>query len=152
MRYKIQNGDIFNLDIEIDAIVNSANPFMSCGGGICGVIHKKAGYAFTEYCIKQGGLNMGECKLTPGFELPYKNVIHVLSPIYGRIENPKGELIKAYHNVCKLAEENKFTRIAFPLLSGAHHRYPYELALEYAEEAFETYESDDLEAILVLKI
>ena len=151
MKYKILYGDIFELEDKVDAIVNSANPFMSRGGGICGMIHKRAGFAFTEYCIKQGGLRIGECKLTPGFELPYKYVLHVLSPIYGKIEKPKEELIKAYHNVCRMAEDNGFERIAFPLLSGDHHRYPFELALEYAKEAFESYESESLEAILVLK-
>ena len=144
-------GDIFELDDKVDVIVNSANPFMSRGGGICGMIHKRAGYAFTEYCIKQGGLKVGECKVTPGFDLPYKYVIHVLSPIYGKIENTKEELIKAYHNVCRMAEENGFERIAFPLLSGNHHFYPVDIALEYAKEAFESYESDGLETILVLK-
>ena len=151
MKYKILYGDILELEEKVDAIVNSANPFMSRGGGICGMIHKRAGFAFTEYCIKQGGLRVGECKLTPGFELPYKYVLHVLSPIYGKIENPKEELIKAYYNVCKMAEENGFGKIAFPLLSGDHHCYPSELALEYAKEAFETYDSEKLEAILVLK-
>jgi len=151
MKYTIQYGDLLNLDGEIDAIVNSANPFMSRGGGICGIIHKAAGYEFTEYCIKQGGLTVGECKLTPGFKLPYLHVIHVLSPIYDRVEQPREELIAAYHNVCVLAEKNGLKKIAFPLLGGSHHFYPVELALECAKEAFETYVSDDLEAYLILR-
>ena len=151
MKYIIQYGDILSLDKEVNAIVNSANPFMSRGGGVCGIIHKAAGYEFTEYCIKQGGLKVGECKITPGFKLPYEYVLHVLSPIYDRTETPREDLINAYHNVCALAEKNDFKRIAFPLLSGSHHFYPVELALECAKEAFETYDSDNLEAILVLK-
>lgn len=151
MKYAVQYGDILNLDDDVDAIVNSANPFMSRGGGICGIIHKAAGFEFTEYCIKQGGLKVGECKLTPGFKLPYGHVIHVLSPVYGKVENPKQALLSTYHNVCELAEKNQFKRIAFPLLSGSHHRYPVELALEYAKEALETYNTDKLEAVLILK-
>lgn len=151
MKYKIQYGDILKLDENIDAIVNSANPFMSRGGGVCGIIHKVAGYEFTEYCIKQGGLKVGECKITPGFKLPYKHVIHVLSPRYDRAENPKEDLINTYHNVCVLAEKNSYKRIAFPLLSGDHHGYPYDVALECAKEAFETYDSDTLEVFLILK-
>jgi len=151
MKYTILYGDILTLDEEIDAIVNSANPFMSRGGGICGIIHKAAGYEFTEYCIKQGGLKVGECKLTPGFKLPYKHVIHVLSPIYDKVEEPRQELINAYHNVFALAEENNLKKIAVPLLSGNHHRYPYSLALEWAKEAFEMYDTNALEIFLVLK-
>ena len=151
MKYTIHYGDILNLDENIDAIVNSANPFMSRGGGICGIIHKVAGFEFTEYCIKQGGLNVGECKVTPGFKLPYKHVIHVLSPRYDRTEKPREDLIRAYHNVCELAERNHFTRIAFPLLSGDHHGYPRDYALECAKEAFATYISEYLEVYLILK-
>ena len=151
MKYKIIYGDLLDLDFEVDAIVNSANPFMSRGGGICGKIHKKAGYEFTEYCIKQGGLKVGECKVTPGFELPYEKVIHVLSPIYKRTVTPETDLIMAYHNVCKIAEEHNFEKIAIPLLSGSHHGYPVELALEWAKKALESYNSDGLEAVLVLR-
>ena len=151
MKYTIKYGDILELSEDIDAIVNSANPFMSRGGGICGIIHKAAGYEFTEYCIKQGGLKVGECKVTPGFELPYKYVIHVLSPRYNRTESPREDLISTYHSVCELAEKNGFKRRAFPLLSGDHHGYPRDFAMECAKEAFETYCSNDLEVCLVIK-
>ena len=60
-------------------------------------------------------------------------------------------MIQTYHNVCVLAGKNHFKRIAFPLLSGDHHGYPRDYALECAKEAFETYETDDLEAYLILK-
>lgn len=151
MKYKIMYGDILKQDENIDAIVNSANPFMSRGGGICGIIHRAAGHEFTVYCIKQGGLKVGECKVTPGFNLQYKHVIHVLSPRYDRTENPREDLIRTYHNVCELAEANHFKRIAFPLLSGDHHGYPKDYALECAKEAFELYNAEDLEAYLILK-
>ena len=151
MKYIIQYGDILKLDREIDAIVNSANPFMSRGGGICGIIHKTAGYEFTDYCIKQGGLKVEECKVTPGFNLPYRNVIHVLSPRYDKTKTPREDLIRTYHNVCETAERNNFERIAFPLLSGDHHFYPREIALQCAKDAFESYVSNNLEAYLILK-
>ena len=151
MKYIIKCGDILNLNDNVDAIVNSANPFMSRGGGICGIIHKVAGYEFTEYCIKQGGLRVGECKVTPGFNLPYSHVIHVLSPRYDRTDKPREAMIATYHNVCVCAERNCFKRIAFPLLSGDHHGYPRDFAIECAMEAFETYNTDEIEVIFVLR-
>lgn len=151
LKYSIIYGDLLNIEKSVDAIVNSANPYMSRGGGICGIIHKKAGYEFTEYCIKQGGLKVGECKVTPGFNLPYKNVIHVLSPRYDKTKKPREDLIHTYHNVCKLAEENGFKTIAFPLLSGGHYFYPKDVALECAIEALETFVSGELEVYLVLR-
>lgn len=150
MKYTIQYGDILQLNESIDAIVNSANPFMYRGGGICGIIHKAAGYDFTEYCNKHGGLMVGECKVTPGFNLLYRYVIHVLTPRYSRTERPREDLISTYHNVCKTAEKNGFRKIAFPLLGGGHHEYPSDVALEYAKEALESYRSETLEAILVI--
>ena len=151
MKYKIKYGDILQLDEEVDAIVNSANPFMSCGGGICGAIHRAAGYEFTEYSIKLGGLKVGECKITPGFKLKYDYVLHVLSPHYKKTTEPKEDLIRAYHNVFRLAEEHKLKTVALPLLGGDHHRYPYDLALKWAKEAMEKYESEELEVQLILK-
>ena len=151
MKYKIKYGDILQLDEEVDAIVNSANPYMTCGGGICGAIHRAAGIEFTEYSMKLGKLSVGECKITPGFDLPYAYVIHVLSPHYKKTTNPKDDLIRAYHNVFRMAEEYKLKKIALPLLSGDHHRYPYDLALKWAKEAMETYVSDNLEVHFILK-
>ncbi len=151
MKYEVVYGDLLKLDEDVDAIVNSANAFMSCTRGVNEEIHRAAGEDFTSYCMNQGCLRLGECKVTPGFKLPYKSVIHVLSPVHKRVKEPKKELVNAYQNVCEMAERRKFKKIAFPLLSAGNHGYPKDLALECAKEALETYPSDELEVLLVLK-
>ena len=150
MKYKIIKGDLLHLEETVDAIVNSANRFMSKGGGICGKIHEAAGPEFTEYCCKQGYLAVGECKTTPGFKLENPYVLHVLSPVFRRQPDAGQLLMKTYQNVLNEAEKQEFRKIAIPLLGGGHHYYPAEMALACAKQALEEYESETLEVILVL--
>ena len=150
MKYKVLKGDLLHLEETVDAIVNSANCFMSKGGGICGKIHEAAGYKFTKYCLQQGNLSVGECKTTPGFNLESPYVIHVLSPTFGRHPDGLQMLVQTYQNVLKEAERIGLKKIAFPLLGGGHHGYPPDYALACAEQALEEYESKGLEAVLVL--
>jgi len=150
MKYKIIKGDLLQLEEPVDAIVNSANRFMSKGGGICGKIHDMAGTEFTEYCCKQGCLTVGECKTTPGFKLEYPYVIHVLSPVFRRQPDAGQLLMKTYQNVLNEAEKQEFRKIAIPLLGGGHHYYPADMALACAKQAMEEYETETLEVILVL--
>lgn len=150
MKYKIIKGDILHLEEPVDAIVNSANRFMSKGGGVCGKIHDMAGHEFTEYCCRKGGLKVGHCKITPGFKLAIPFVIHALSPIWGRYENPEEVLMEVYKDIFQKAQAEGYTKIALPLLGGGHHGYPQDVALSCAEKSFQEFESDTLEAILVL--
>jgi len=150
MKYKIVKGDLLHMNEPVDAIVNSANRFMSKGGGICGKIHEAAGYEFTEYCRKQGYLSVGECKTTPGFLLESPYVIHVLTPVFGRHTDAEMILVQTYQNVFKEAERMGFNKIGIPLLGGGHHFYPEGVALSCAKQAMKEYESEVLEVILVL--
>ncbi len=150
MKYKIINGDILNVK-EVDVVVNPANPFMSKGGGLCGAIHAAAGFDFTMYCVKQGRLKVGECKTTPGFDLPYKSVIHVLTPMYHKTKAPEEDLIQCFYNVFKEAASNDVKKLATPLLGGGHHFYPEKIAMKCAITAMESYKNDRLEVMLVLK-
>ena len=144
MKYEIIKDNIVSLKEPVEAIVNSANRFMSMGGGVCGAIHKAAGFEFTEYCVSLGGLNTMQCKITPGFELPYKYVIHALAPIYKKSINPKEELINTYLNVINLAIENNIESIAFPILGAGHYGYPLEVAIKCAFCAFNKVKNESI--------
>ena len=136
MEYEIIKDNIVALQKPVQAIVNSANPFMSRGGGVCGLIHISAGFEFTKYCISLGRLSTTECKITPGFKLPYEYVIHTLAPVYKKSSNPEYELINTYLNVINIVIENKIKSIAFPILGAGHYGYPLEIAISCALEAF----------------
>lgn len=142
MNLNIIKDNIIDLSVDVDAIVNSANPFMSKGGGVCGAIHEAGGAEFTEYCIKQGGLRTGQCKITPGFNLPYQYVIHVLAPKYNKMSDPEYALYTSYSNVIELALDNNIKSIAFPLLGAGHHGYTEEMSINCAKKAFEKVTAD----------
>ena len=149
MEYKIIRDNIVSLQEHVQAIVNSANPFMSRGGGVCGLIHKVAGFEFTKYCISLGGLEKTKCKITPGFDLPYEYVIHALAPMYNKSSNPKEELIRTYLNAINLAKENNIKSIAFPILGAGHYGYPLELAVNCALESFKQLDNEYIEIKLI---
>lgn len=142
MHLEIITDNIIDLSVNVDAIVNSANPFMSKGGGVCGAIHEAGGFEFTEYCVKQGGLKVGQCKITPGFKLPYQYVIHVLTPRYDRMSDPEYGLYASYANVIEMAINNNIKSIAFPLLGAGHHGYTEEMSVNCAKKAFESIDED----------
>lgn len=144
MKYEIIKDNIVSLKEPVDAIINSANRFMSMGGGVCGAIHKAAGFKFTEYCISLGQLNTTECKITPGFELPYKYVIHSLAPIYKKVTNPRDELINTYLNSINLAIKNNIKSLAFPILGAGHYGYPLDIAISAALCAFNQVEDESI--------
>lgn len=149
MEYEIIKDNIVHLKEPIQAIVNSSNPFMSRGGGVCGEIHKAAGFEFTKYCINLGRLATTECKITPGFDLHYNYVIHALAPMYKKSNAPEEELITTYLNVLKLAKENKIQSIAFPILGAGHYGYPLDIAINCALKAFKEVDDDSISVKLV---
>ena len=136
MKYEIIKDNLVNLKDPVQAIVNSSNPFISRGGGVCGAIHKVAGFEFTKYCINLGGLTIMQSKISPGFNLPYKYVIHTLAPMYKKSKNPKEELINTYLNAINLARENNIQSIAFPILGAGHFGYPLDIAIDCALNSF----------------
>lgn len=127
---EIKKGDITNE--KVDAIVNSANPALSPGGGVSGAIHKKAGKELWEECKKLGGCKKGEAKITFAYKLPAKYVIHTVGPVYGRDENPAEMLENCYKNSLSLALKNGIKSIAFPAISTGIYGYPVEEASEVA--------------------
>jgi O-acetyl-ADP-ribose deacetylase (regulator of RNase III) len=134
---RIVQGDITTL--EVDAIVNAANQRMLGGGGVDGAIHRAAGPALYEACLKvpevRPGVRCptGEAHITPGFDLPAKFVIHTVGPVYRDGRHGEPELLATcYRNSLALAAENHCRSIAFPCISTGVYGYPIEDAAKIA--------------------
>ena len=127
---QIASGDITNF--RMDAIVNAANETLLGGGGVDGAIHRAAGPELREACKKLGGCKTGEAKITAGFKLPSRYVIHTVGPIYGTDPEPEKHLADCYFNSLTLARENNLHTVAFPAISTGAYGYPFKEASEIA--------------------
>jgi O-acetyl-ADP-ribose deacetylase (regulator of RNase III) len=133
-RIRVVQGDITKL--RVDAIVNAANESLLGGGGVDGAIHRAAGPELLAACRKHGGCPTGEARLTAGFRLPAKHVIHTVGPIYESGQRGEAELLRScYNESLRLAEQNKVDSIAFPCISTGAFGYPKHEACQIATEA-----------------
>jgi O-acetyl-ADP-ribose deacetylase len=130
-KIEIVRGDITRLDV--DAIVNAANTTLLGGGGVDGAIHRAAGPKLLEECRTFGGCLTGQARITRGYNLPAKFVIHTVGPVWsGGNRGESDRLAECYLNSLRLAVKNRIKTIAFPAISCGAYRFPIHAAAEIA--------------------
>src|SRR3989440_4271552 len=133
-RLKLLRGDITKL--AVDAIVNAANTTLLGGGGVDGAIHRAAGPELLTECKTLGGCRPGEAKITRGYNLPARFVIHTVGPVWSGGNRGEPELLaNCYRNSLRIAVNNQIKTIAFPAISCGAYRYPIFAAADIAVTA-----------------
>lgn len=145
----ITRNDITKMNV--DAIVNAANKSLLGGGGVDGAIHRAAGKDLLEECRTLNGCETGEAKITKGYNLPAKYVIHTVGPVYSKskAEECKTLLENCYKNSLELAKQNNCKSVAFPLISAGVYGYPKYEAIDVAVDCIKKY-GEELSVELVL--
>ena len=134
MKIRVCQGDITKFNV--DAVVNAANCTLLSGGGVDGAIHRAAGPELLAACRKFNGCPTGEARITPGFRLPARFVIHTPGPVWHGGAHREAELLRnCYENSLKLAMENGCRSIAFPCISTGIYRFPMRNAAQIALDA-----------------
>lgn len=136
-RLEIIQGDITTL--LVDVIVNAANETLGDGSGVNGAIQRAAGPELLAFCKRLKGCDTGKAKLTPGFKLPARAVIHVVGPMWQGGKNNEAELLaSAYRSAMKIAADEGFASLAFPAVSCGIYGYPPEQAVNIAVTTVKT--------------
>lgn len=147
-RISVLKTDITTL--HVDAIVNAANTTLLGGGGVDGAIHRAAGPQLFDECATLGGCKAGGAKLTKGYRLPARHVIHTVGPVWTGGQRGERELLASCYRECfRIAREQGFRTIAFPAISCGVYRFPIDEAVKIAvrEAQTELKSNDKLEKV-----